>query len=112
MSQSAEQSVKVTRRRQIDPTTCERDYTYEEVEFMNALNAYKRNSGRMFPTCSEILEVLISLGYSKNTPPAPSSEFEENPDEKESDPIDITPALAFDINYKDEVPWQPAVISH
>ena len=56
---------KIQRRRQIDPTTCERDYSQEEIEFMNALNEYKRNSGRMFPTCSEILEVFCSLGYAK-----------------------------------------------
>ncbi|MGE0755433.1 MAG: hypothetical protein AB7F89_05200 [Pirellulaceae bacterium] len=54
---------KVQRRRQIDPTTCERDYTTEEIEFMHALDLYKRNSGRMFPTCSEILEVIRGLGY-------------------------------------------------
>ncbi|MDR1479653.1 MAG: hypothetical protein LBJ00_12005 [Planctomycetaceae bacterium] len=53
------------RRRQIDPTTCERDYSSDEVEFMNALDEYKRSSGRMFPTCSEILEVLKNLGYGK-----------------------------------------------
>ncbi|MDR2641258.1 MAG: hypothetical protein LBC74_00525 [Planctomycetaceae bacterium] len=53
------------RRRQIDPTTCERNYSLEEVEFMNAVSEYKRSSGRMFPTCSEILEVLKSLGYEK-----------------------------------------------
>jgi len=56
---------KVNRRRQIDPTTCERDYTDAEVEFMHALDQYKRSSGRMFPTCSEILEVLRGLGYEK-----------------------------------------------
>lgn len=56
---------KVNRRRQIDPTTCERDYSADEVEFMNALNDYKRKSGRMFPTCSEMLEVVRALGYSK-----------------------------------------------
>lgn len=54
---------KVPRRRQIDPTTCERDYTSEEIEFMQALDAYKRANGRMFPTCSEILEVIRNLGY-------------------------------------------------
>ncbi len=53
------------RRRQIDPTTCEREYTEEEVEFMRAMDEYKRSSGRMFPTCSEILEVLRGLGYGK-----------------------------------------------
>lgn len=56
---------RVNRRRQIDPTTCERDYTDAEVEFMHALDQYKRTSGRMFPTCSEILEVLAGLGYAK-----------------------------------------------
>lgn len=56
---------KVARRRQIDPTTCERDYSDDEVEFMNALDQYKRTSGRMFPTCSEILEVIRGLGYGK-----------------------------------------------
>ncbi len=60
-----ERREKVNRRRQIDPTTCERDYTTEEVEFMHALDAYKRTSGRMFPTCSEVLEVLRGLGYEK-----------------------------------------------
>ena len=32
---------------------------------MNALDDYKRRSGRMFPTCSEILEVFLALGYEK-----------------------------------------------
>jgi hypothetical protein len=54
---------KVQRRRQIDPTTCERDYSDQEIEFMQAMDAYKRSSGRMFPTCSEILEVIRDLGY-------------------------------------------------
>ncbi len=56
---------KVQRRRQIDPTTCERDYNDLEIEFMHALDEYKRASGRMFPTCSEILEVIMKLGYRK-----------------------------------------------
>ena len=54
---------KTKRRRQIDPTTCERDYTNDEIEFMQAMDEYKRKSGRMFPTCSEILEVLRGMGY-------------------------------------------------
>ncbi len=54
---------RVPRRRQIDPTTCERDYSRDELEFMRALDDYKRRSGRMFPTCSEILEVIRELGY-------------------------------------------------
>ncbi|HYO26294.1 MAG TPA: hypothetical protein VEQ85_15240 [Lacipirellulaceae bacterium] len=60
-----ERRQKVARRRQIDPTTCERDYSIEEVEFMNAMDEYKRTSGRMFPTCSEVLEVIRGIGYVK-----------------------------------------------
>jgi hypothetical protein len=60
-----ERRAKVNRRRQIDPTTCEREYSDDEVEFMQALDAYKRKNGRMFPTCSEVLEVVRSLGYTK-----------------------------------------------
>ena len=58
------------RRRQIDPTTCEREYTDAEVQFMHAMDEYKRASGRMFPTCSEILEVLNKLGYRQIESPA------------------------------------------
>jgi len=62
---NVEKRAKVERRRQIDPTTCERDYSQDECEFMQAMEAYKRKNGRMFPTCSEVLEVIRSLGYSK-----------------------------------------------
>lgn len=51
------------RRRHIDPTTCERDYNDQEIEFMRAMDDYKLASGRMFPTCSEVLEVIRNLGY-------------------------------------------------
>jgi hypothetical protein len=53
------------RRRFVDPTTSEREYTEAELEFMLAMNEYKRSSGRMFPTWSEVLEVLQRLGYQK-----------------------------------------------
>ena len=53
------------RRRHVDPTTCERDYSAAEMEFMQAIQVYKQQSGRMFPTWSEVLEVLQSLGYQK-----------------------------------------------
>ena len=56
---------KTLRRREIDPTTCERDYSQDEVEFMSAMDTYKRRSGRPFPTWSEVLEVVRSLGYRK-----------------------------------------------
>lgn len=64
-----ERRVSVERRRQIDPTTCERDYRPDEVEFMKAIDDYKRRSGRAFPTWSEVLEVLRDLGYRKVAAP-------------------------------------------
>jgi hypothetical protein len=69
---------KVQRRRQIDPTTCERDYNQEEIDFMQALDNYKRQSGRMFPTCSEILEVIRGLGYHKVDPAEASLHLAED----------------------------------
>src|SRR3954471_16065564 len=53
------------RRRFVDPTTCEREYSSSEMEFMQAMHDYKQKSGRMFPTWSEVLEVLQGLGYVK-----------------------------------------------
>jgi hypothetical protein len=60
---------KVERRRQVDPTTCERDYTDDEIEFMKAMDQYKRDNRRPFPTWSEVLEVLRALGYRKVAEP-------------------------------------------
>jgi len=53
--------------RRLSPTTSDKNYTLDEVEFMNALAEFKRASGRTFPTCSEILGVLRGLGYEKVT---------------------------------------------
>ena len=57
------------RRRLIDPTTCERDYSDDESEFMKAMDRYKRENRRPFPTWSEVLEVLHSLGYRRVAEP-------------------------------------------
>ena len=75
-----ERRAKVNRRRQIDPTTCERDYSADEIEFMNALELYKRENGRPFPTCSEVLEVIRGLGYQKPI----AGELVDLKDDKES----------------------------
>lgn len=90
-----ERRKKVQRRRQIDPTTCERDYSVQEVEFMNALDEYKRASGRMFPTCSEVLEVIRNLGYVQLSPaelaarnpvePVAEESSEADPDQESSE---------------------------
>lgn len=76
-SEEATERRTVERRRQIDPTTCERDYGLEEIEFMNAMDDYKRRSGRQFPTWSEVLEVLRDLGYRKVAEPTQTYTGEE-----------------------------------
>jgi hypothetical protein len=53
------------RRRQVDPTTCEKEYSDDEIDFMKAMEQYKRSNRRPFPTWSEVLEVLHALGYRK-----------------------------------------------
>ncbi len=65
------------RRRFIDPTTCEREYSEAEMEFMMAMNEYKKKSGRMFPTWSEVLEVLQGLGYEKVAPGVPIGRLDQ-----------------------------------
>ena len=87
-------------RRKIDPSTCEREYSEDEVEFMNALNLYKDRNGRPFPTCSEMLEVLLRLGYVK-MPPA----HEGAPNEPEfAAPLPV-PSIA---EYQEiAAPWWP-----
>ena len=68
-SNAAEKRRTSERRRLIDPTTCERDYNDEETEFMKAMDRYKRENRRPFPTWSEVLEVLLALGYRKVAAP-------------------------------------------
>jgi hypothetical protein len=51
------------RRRRIDPTTFEKQYTDDEMEFMTAMQRYKELSGKAFPTYGEVLRVAVALGY-------------------------------------------------
>jgi hypothetical protein len=68
------------RRRRIDPTTFEKQYTEDELEFMNAMQAFKVRTGRVFPTHGEVLRVAVSLGYRKQV------EDEADADASFSDP--------------------------
>lgn len=52
----------------IRPAANSRTYTADEVEFMTAMDRFKREMRRPFPTWAEALGVLKSLGYAK--PPA------------------------------------------
>ncbi|MBX6316334.1 MAG: hypothetical protein IRY99_25995 [Isosphaeraceae bacterium] len=58
-----ERRVKKERRRRVDPTTFEKQYTEDEIEFMNAMQRFKVQSGKAFPTYGEVLRVALSLGY-------------------------------------------------
>jgi hypothetical protein len=51
------------------------DYADDEIEFLKAIDRYKRANGRPFPGCSEILDVLKSLGYRKAEPAGPLPRF-------------------------------------
>jgi hypothetical protein len=52
-------------RRRGNPATSAPDYTAEELEFMQAMDRYKREKSRPFPTWSEVLMVLRGLGWNK-----------------------------------------------
>lgn len=74
------------KRRMVDPTTCEKEYSEEEMEFLTAIDAYKRANRRPFPTWSEVLEVFRALGYRKVEKPQPIPgvplPMSQNPTEK------------------------------
>ena len=54
---------KPDRRRRVDPTTFEKQYTVEEIEFMNAIQQFKMQSGKAFPTHDDSLRIAMELGY-------------------------------------------------
>ena len=58
-----ERRARKDRRRRIDPTTFDKQYTDAEMEFMNAMQRFKERSGKSFPTYREVLRVLVDLGY-------------------------------------------------
>lgn len=95
-------SQKVQRRRLIDPTTCERDYSNDEIEFMQSMDEYKRRSGRMFPTCSEILEVVRDMGYVRvDMPEADVTVEPANFEEQEQAPVRTNEEIAKGIDASD-----------
>ena len=53
------------RQGRIAPKIYEHDASAAEQELMQAMQEYKQSSGRMFPTWSEVLEVIQGLGYQK-----------------------------------------------
>ena len=58
-----ERRVRKERRRRVDPTTFEKQYTPDELEVMNAMQRFKDQSGKHFPTYREVILVAARLGY-------------------------------------------------
>lgn len=50
----------------------------EQFEFLMAIDEYKRKNGRLFPTWTEVLEVIKAIGYRKVADPQPLEESEKN----------------------------------
>ena len=40
----------------------------EQLEFIKAIDEYKRVNGRPFPTLTEVLDLMLYLGYRKVAP--------------------------------------------
>jgi hypothetical protein len=64
-----ERRARKERRRRIDPTTFEKQYSNDELEFMNAMQQYKVRMCKSFPSHGEVLHVALSLGYRKVVSP-------------------------------------------
>jgi hypothetical protein len=47
------------------PATSEKEYTPDELEFLRAVQAHKERTHNPFPSLTEILRILKSLGYAK-----------------------------------------------
>ena len=45
--------------------------TDDEVEFLEAVERFKRVTGKRFPTCCDLLKVIRALGYRKVAKPEP-----------------------------------------
>jgi hypothetical protein len=57
------------------PVTGQIDYSPDEVQFLTAMDRYKRENRRPYPTWREVLAVLVSLGYRKSEEAAPPPRF-------------------------------------
>ena len=57
----------------------------EQFEFIMAVDRYKRENQRPFPTWTEVLEVIKALGYRKVAEPQPLKPFK-----KEEVPVEMT----------------------
>ena len=48
-------------------------YTSDELEFALAMDKFKRQAGKPFPDCRDVLLVARALGYRRVCPPEPKN---------------------------------------
>jgi hypothetical protein len=74
-----ERKAKKERRRRIDPTTFDKQYSDDEMEFMNAVQRFKEQSGSAFPSYGDVLKVAVKLGYRQviDEPPPTASDHDD-----------------------------------
>jgi hypothetical protein len=87
-----EHRTKKERRRRIDPTTFEKQYTVDEMEFMNAMQRFKESTGKSFPTYGEVLKVAAALGYRRvvfDEAPSWDHSMDDEPCMAESSSVDM-----------------------
>jgi len=77
-----EKRIKKERRRRIDPTTFEKQYTSDEIEFMNAMQRFKLQTGKAYPSYGEVLRVAHRLGYRKVASAEPSFPAPDSPEDQ------------------------------
>ncbi len=58
----------------------------EQFEFLMAIDLYKRQNARPFPTWTEVLEIIKALGYRKVAQAGPLAEYQQQKDEVEVAP--------------------------
>lgn len=63
-----ERRARKERRRRVDPTTFEKQYSDAEIEFMNAVQQFKTQTGKSFPSHGDVLRIAARLGYRKGFP--------------------------------------------
>ena len=88
----ADRRAKKDRRRRIDPTTFEKQYTTDEMEFMNAMQRFKECSGKNFPSHGDVLKVAVGLGYRyaiDESDPSRDESLDDDPCLAESSTIDL-----------------------
>ena len=55
----------MAKRRGVDPATSEIECDTDELELLRAIDAYKRRTGKKYPTYGEVLKVFREFGWER-----------------------------------------------